>query len=57
MLQSFTAKNLLAGGTGLTLASVTPNEASSLIIAIITGIVQLVHLFKKRKNKKDAEIE
>jgi len=43
--------NLGIGAGGLTLAAVTPNDAGQIVIAVVTTVMQLIHLFK-RKNKK-----
>lgn len=52
-LNNFHLKNMGIGAAGFGLLDIIPNvdHALQYAIAIITGVIQLVHLFKNNKKK------
>lgn len=56
LLNSFHAKSVGIGLGGLTLLGITPGTPTDLVhvaIAVVTGIVQIVHLIKANKKQKN----
>lgn len=45
--------NLAIGGAGASLVAITPGQGSEIVIAVVTTVMQLIHLFKSKKRKKD----
>jgi len=52
----FHLKNIAIGAGGFTLLGVVPGNSNDLVhvaIAVITGVIQIIHLIRSNKKKKE----
>jgi len=55
LFNNFHAQSIGIGALGTTLLGVVPGQSEDLVhvgIAVITGIIQIIHLLKNNKRKK-----